>query len=145
VKGRVAVALIVASLVVAGCRFLPSPTPDNRCQPNGALSCTTVGGVPLGELAQSWGEGPPPCKHDCDGPIDVARASLDLRAPGHATVTSIDEYVPDRHALCGDTLCQVSGYLGIFVFTFDDSTAMPIVISCPGIAGCGVIERYGSG
>ena len=51
---------------------------------------------------------------------EVARPEHELRAPDHPTLTSIDEYDADRHALCGDTLCQVSGYLGIFVFTFSD-------------------------
>ena len=143
--GRPAVVLVVAAILAAGCGFLPSPPPDNQCRPNGALSCTTVSGIPLGELSQSWGDGPPPCKHDCDSPIDVARANLELRAPEHATVTSIDEYVPDRQALCGDALCTVSGRLSIFAFTFDDSTTLPIIVRCPGVAACRVMESYGSG
>ena len=142
-RGHAGVGLIVVSILVAGCGFLPSPTPDDRCHPNGALSCSTVGGIPVGELAHSWGVGPPPCKHDCESPVEVALASLEARAPGHATVTSIDEYAPDHHALCGDTLCDTTGYLGIFLFTFDDSTTLPIIVRCP-LAHCMVMERYGS-
>lgn len=143
-KRRTIVGLILASILVTGCGFLPSPTPDwAQCHPNGALSCSTVAGIPLGEFGQSLGEGPPPCKHDCVSPVEVASASVELRVPGHATLTAIDEYTPDRRALCGDTLCITSGYLGIFVFTFDDSTTLPIVVSCPGTAECLVIERYG--
>ena len=144
---RVAAALIAASLVLAGCALVPTPTPDwAMCRPNGARACTTLHGVALGERVQSWNVAAlAPCKQDCGRPAAVARAALELRAPGHPMVTSVDEYLPDRHALCGDTLCIVSGYLGIFVFTFDDSTAVPIVVSCPGIAACRMTENYGIG
>ena len=145
-RGRAGVALIVASIVVAGCGLLPTPTPDwAACRPNGALACSTVGGIPLGEFAQSWPVAGPPCREDCETPLQVAQAALELKAPAHPSVTSIDEYSPDRRALCGDTLCAVSGYLGIIVFTFDDSTALPVVVSCPGVATCGAIDRYGAG
>ena len=144
-RARIASALIAASLVLAGCGFLPSPTPDWAvCHPNGARACTTLHGVALGELGQSWNvAAEPACKQDCESPMEVARAALELRAPKHRAIASVDEYTPDRHALCGETLCVVSGYLGIFVFTFDDSTAVPIVVSCPGIAACRATENYG--
>jgi hypothetical protein len=142
-RRRVSVALIVASMVAAGCGLLPSPPADDRCHPNGALSCTTVGGVPLGELSRSWGVDAPPCKRDCERPIEVAWANVELRAPGHPAVTSIDEYGPDRHAVCGDALCDWTGYFGIFVFMFDDSTMLPIIVRCP-LTHCLVVESYGS-
>ena len=146
-RGRVGVALIVASIMAAGCGFLPSPTPGwAECHPNGALACSKLDGIALGQFAQSWNvAGLPPCEQDCESPLEVAQAALELLAPAHPKLTSIDEYAPDRHALCGDTLCVVSGYLGIFVFTFDDSTATPIVVSCPGIASCRVTKSYGPG
>jgi hypothetical protein len=141
---RAAISLLVASLIVAGCGFLPSPTPDwAQCHPNGALSCTTVDGVALGQFVLHSDADMPACGVDCGLPGQVARVALETRAPDHPTLTSIDEYAPDRHALCGDTLCVVSGYLGIFVFTFSDSTAESVVVSCPGIAACRVIEGYG--
>jgi hypothetical protein len=56
-------------------------------------------------------------------------------------VTAIDEYAPDRHALCGDALCDATGYLGIFVFTFDDATTLPIIVRCP-LTHCLVRESY---
>jgi hypothetical protein len=144
---RVGSGLIAASLLLAGCGFLPSPTPDWAvCHPNGALACTTLDGVALGELGRSLRVAAlSTCEQDCESPVEVASSALELRAPGHPAVTSIDEYTADRHALCGETLCTVSGYLGIFVFTFDDSSAVPIVVSCPGIAACRVTENYGSG
>ena len=138
--------LAVASIVVAACSLLgPQGTrPDwAQCHPNGALSCTTVDGIALGQFVLHNEADTPDCAVDCVLPAQVARAALEARDPEHATLTSIDEYDADRHALCGDTLCQVSGYLGIFVFTFSDSTAVPIIVSCPGIAACRVIEAYG--
>jgi hypothetical protein len=144
---RAVVGLAIASVLIAGCGFLSAPTPDWAvCHPNGALACSTLDGIALGEFAQSWNVAAlPTCKQDCETPLEVAQAALEVRAPAHPKLNSIGEYAPDRHALCGDTLCAVSGYLGIFVFMFDDSTAVPIVVSCPGIAGCRVIESYGSG
>jgi hypothetical protein len=146
-RARVASALIAASMVLAGCGFLPSPTPDWAvCHPNGARACSTLGGVALGEFGQTWDVAAlPPCKLDCGRPVEVARAALEQRAPAHPAVTAVDEYTPDRHVLCGDTMCVLSGYLGIFVFTFEDSTAVPIVVSCPGIAACRMTENYGLG
>jgi hypothetical protein len=76
--------------------------------------------------------------------VEVSRVELERRFPDHPPLISVHEYDYDRYALCGDTLCTVSGYLGIFVYTFEDATAVPIVVRCPGIAACQAAEGYGS-
>ena len=134
--------LILVAQMVWGCELLPSPPADNRCRPNGALSCTTVGDVPVGELSRSWGVDPPPCKQDCERPIEVAWEWIERRAPLHPPVTSINEYGPDHHALCGDAVCDVTGYMGVFVFSFDDATTLPVIVRCP-LIDCLVVERAG--
>jgi hypothetical protein len=124
----------------------PEDRPDwARCTPNAPQACTTVDGVTLGELRRPWDAGAPACQRDCRQPFDVARAELELRARDHPTLIGIEEYAPDRHALCGDVLCANSGYLGVFVFDIRDANPRSIIVSCPGIAACGVIDRYGPG
>ena len=144
---RRAIGLLFAILVVGGCGFLPSSRPEwAQCTPNGQLACTTLDGVALGQFGQAWevGRAPVPCTEDCTSPVVVSRLELERRFPDHPPLIAIHEYDHDRHALCGDTLCTVSGYLGIFVYTFDDGSAVPIVVRCPGVAACRVSEGYGA-
>jgi hypothetical protein len=145
-KKRVAIALVVLAFVIGGL-LATRPPPDRpdwaRCTPNAPFACTVLDGVALGELRRSWDVNAVACPGDCPQPIDVARAELELRAPGHPAVKAIGEYAPDRLALCGEVLCAYSGYLGIFVFDVGDARPRPIVVSCPGVAACRVIGRYG--
>ena len=143
---RVAVGLVVLAIASVALLALrpPEARPDwARCTPNAARACTTVDGVALGEMRRSWNAAAPLCERDCKQPIDVAWAELELRAPDHPGLTRIEEYAADRHALCGDVLCANSGYLGIFVFDVRDAGPRSIIVSCPGIAACRVIDRYG--
>lgn len=142
---RIAVGL-VAAVAVGGCvatAAKPSRPEWADCTPNHELACTTVGGIPVGELVRSWGVTTRTCEEACDEADDVAREAMATVRRDHPVVVSVDEFSPDRAALCGPTLCAVSGYLGIFVFGFSDSTSLPIIVSCPSILPCRTLDRYG--
>jgi hypothetical protein len=149
-RKRLVIGFAVAAFAVTGLLVVRAAAilPDwARCSPNGELSCSTVDGIALGGFIRSWEADAPPCVGACGEPAEVARKELDLREPDHPTIMKLDEYGADRHVLCGDTLCAVSGGGGpdIFVFVFGDSTSLPIVVlvSCPGIGACRIINGYG--
>jgi hypothetical protein len=137
---RTLVVALALAFSVASCALLPAesirPISD-RCIPNAPRACTTVDGVALGEFSTSWDVRPPQaCPVECHGPQTTARAEIELRFPDHPDIVAIDEFGPDWSALCGGELCTVSGYLGAFLFTFSDTTVLPIVVRCPGIGAC---------
>jgi hypothetical protein len=133
------VVILVLVMVLGSCARLSaestSPNPD-RCIPNAPRACTTVGGVAVGEFAQSWNVRTPPCRLECREPEKVARAEVELRAPNHPDIVAIDEFGHDLSGLCGSELCVLSGYLGAFVFTFEDSSTLVIEVGCTGISTC---------
>jgi len=138
------VVILVLAMVLGSCALAPSesirPIP-NRCIPNAPRACTTVDSVALGEFGKSWDVRPPQaCPAECHEPQKVARTEIELRFPDHPDIVAIDEFAPDWYALC-DGLCTTSGYLGTFVFTFSDSSRVPIVVSCPGISWCSARNR----
>ena len=139
--GPVLVVLVLcASGLLAGCTSRPEWA---TCTPNTPRACTTLDGIALGGFTASWPLDVPSCTTECRQPVEVARAAVELKAPNHPALTSIDEFEPDRYALCGETICTVSGYLGVLVFTFSDATSLPLVVSCPGISFCQLESGYG--
>jgi hypothetical protein len=148
-KKRIALGLLlVVAVAVAGLLIIgrQAARPDwARCTPTHPLACSTVEGVALGSFVKSWELDAPSCTAACGNPFGVARIELELRAPTHPTLAAIDEFHPDLFALCGDSVCKSSGFLGIFLFTFSDSSHVPIIVSCPPIATCYAIDRYGAG
>ncbi len=138
------VMLTLSSLTACGSlRGTAQTTPDWAvCTPNEPRACSELHGIALGEFAGSVELPGEPCDHNCD-PIHAALESLDARAPAHAAIVAIDDFAPDRAVLCGDTLCAVSGYLGLFVFSFENGSSLPVVVSCPGISSCRPIGSYG--
>lgn len=142
---RTLVVVLALAGSVASCALVPAePTSPmaNRCIPNAPRACTTVGGVALGEFIRSWDVRPPQaCPVACHEPQTVARAEIELRFPDHPDIVAIDEFSPDWSAICGDDLCTVSGRLATYLFTFSDTTVLPIVVGCPGIGACEARRR----
>jgi hypothetical protein len=147
VRNRVLLGAAVAAIAIGGLFLMRAPTtrPDwARCAGNHVLACTSVDGVALGEFVRSWPVDAAPCLADCETPVETARAELEVRRPGHSPPRAIEEFGPDRYALCGKTLCAYSGYLGVFVFAFNDADPESIVVSCPGVMACRIIDEYGA-
>ena len=138
------ITLLCASGLLAGCYGERPAWAD--CVPNDPRACSTVAGIALGEFVASHQLDVAQCERECHQPVNVARAGLEHRASDHRPLIAIDEFGPDRWVLCRGTgtLCTVSGYLGIFVFTFSDAASLPVVVRCPGIAACMLADGYGS-
>jgi hypothetical protein len=144
VSRALVIALLCASGLLVGCQ---GERPDwADCVPNDPRACSTVAGIALGEFVASHQLDVAQCEGECHNPVNVGRAGLELRAPNHRPLIAIDEFGFDRWVLCRGTgtMCTVSGYLGVFVFTFSDAASLPVVVSCPGIAACMLADRYGS-
>jgi hypothetical protein len=140
---RIAAVLVAAITVWVGWGvfiYHPAPNALPPCSPNGALSCSTVDGFPLGEYIE-----------DCDGQPDVCGDNAALALNGlppwdvHPAVAHSAEYGLDMARFCGPVLCSMSGY-SIFVFDFTDGSRHAIGVDCPGVSPtCQAVQTYTSG
>jgi hypothetical protein len=144
VRLRIAAVLVAAITVWVGWAvfiYRPAPNALPPCRSNGALSCSTVDGFPLGEYIQ-----------DCDGePGECganAKLALDSLPPWeslHPAVVYSAEYALDMARFCGPVVCSMSGY-AIYVFDFADGTRHAIGIVCAGVSPtCQAVQTYTSG
>lgn len=143
-RPRIAAVLVIAvSVWVAWGVFIYRPAPNALppCAPNGALSCSTIDGFPVGTLIEDCGAQPVACGEHATLALDA----LPFWDGNAAAVTHSAEYALDMARFCGPVVCSMSGY-SIFVFDFADGSRHAIGVECPGVSPtCTAVQTYSGG